>query len=141
MRSSVACAFAGEELLGQALDDRPLLRVGVLRLVDEDVVDAAVDLEQHPGRGAGAREESLRLEDEVVIVEHGLALFGARILRLDGVGEQEHRGARLGASKLRALQLEREEIDLRGVKRAARLRRGLLQGLAAEGLSLLARLQ
>ena len=103
----VACAFACEELLGQALDDRPLLGVGVLRLVDEDVVDAAVDLEQHPGRRAGARQERLRLEDQVVIVEHGLALLGAVILGLDRVGEQKHRRARLGAGKLRALGRER----------------------------------
>ena len=113
---SLACAFAGEKLLGQALDDRPLLRVGILRLVNEDVVHATVDLEQHPRRSAGTREERLRLEDEVVIVEHGLALFGARILCLDGVGEQEHRRTRFGASKLRALRRERVEAALRAIE-------------------------
>ena len=48
-----AHAFAlpqpGEELARQRLYDLPLLAARVLRLVDEDVVDAAVELEQHPG--------------------------------------------------------------------------------------------
>ena len=133
MRVLLACAFAGEKLLGQALDDRPLLRVGILRLVNEDVVHTSVDLEQHPRRGAGAREERLRLENEVVIVEHGLALFGARILRLDGVGEQEHRRARLGASKLRALGREPVEAGLRAIESGAKLWLRLPQVLAAHG--------
>ncbi len=51
-------AFAREELLRQSLNDRPLCRVGVLRLVDQDMVDAAIDLEQHPGRGPGAQEQT-----------------------------------------------------------------------------------
>ena len=133
MRVLLACAFAGEKLLGQALDDRPLLRVGILRLVNEDVVHTSVDLEQHPRRGAGAREERLRLENEVVIVEHGLALFGARILCLDGVGEQEHRRTRLGASKLRALGREPVEAALRAIESGAKLWLRLPQVLAAHG--------
>ena len=112
----VACALAGEELLGQALDDRPLRGVGVLRLVDQDVVDTAVDLVQHPGRGAGAREQVLRLDDEVVIVERGLGSLSPLILRLDGVGEQEHRCARLGHAQMRELVVERGEGGLRADK-------------------------
>ena len=56
----VAPAGAREKLRRQTLDDGPLRGIGVLRLVDEDVVDAAVDLEEHPGRGIGARQEVLR---------------------------------------------------------------------------------
>ena len=44
-----------EELRGQRVDDLPLLGAGVLRLVDEDVVDAAVELEHAPTRRALAR--------------------------------------------------------------------------------------
>src|SRR5438105_4694295 len=36
--------LAGEELLGERLHDLPLLGIGVLRLVDQDVVEAAVEL-------------------------------------------------------------------------------------------------
>ncbi len=42
-------AFAGEEILRQRLDDAPLDGAGVLRLVDEDVVDALVELVVDPG--------------------------------------------------------------------------------------------
>src|SRR5207247_546690 len=39
----LARAAAGEELLDQRRHDLPLLGVGVLRLVDEDVIEAAVE--------------------------------------------------------------------------------------------------
>ena len=55
-----ARAFADEELLGQGLDHLPLLRVGVLGLVDQDMVEAAVQLEQHPGGRAVALEQVAR---------------------------------------------------------------------------------
>src|SRR3546814_12457159 len=40
---------AGEEIAGQPFDDAPLLRTGVLRLVDQQVIEAPVQLAQHPG--------------------------------------------------------------------------------------------
>jgi hypothetical protein len=49
-------SFAGEELLGQATHDAPLARTGVLRLVDQDVIDALVELVLHPLRGVRARQ-------------------------------------------------------------------------------------
>ena len=84
---------------------------------------------------APARDEQrLRLDDQVVIVEHGLALFGALILRLDGIGEQEHRSARLGASELRALQSRACRSGLaRASSSGAKLRLRLPQVLAAHG--------
>ncbi|GJE70237.1 hypothetical protein CHKEEEPN_1773 [Methylorubrum podarium] len=63
-----ARAFARRELGGQRAQDLPLLRVGVLRLVDEDVIDAAVELVQDPGR-ADPREQVEGLVDQVVEVE------------------------------------------------------------------------
>ena len=47
----LARALAGKELLRQLVDDAPLLRAGVLRFVDQDVVEPAVELVEHPGRG------------------------------------------------------------------------------------------
>ena len=47
---AVARARAGEELLGQRMGDAPLLRGGVLHLVQQQMVQAAVQLVQHPGR-------------------------------------------------------------------------------------------
>ncbi len=41
-----------EKFLRQRVDDLPLLGAGILRLVDENMIDAAVELEQHPWRDA-----------------------------------------------------------------------------------------
>ena len=51
-----------------ALHDLPLLRAGVLRLVDQHVIDAAVELVVHPG-GRRVAEQCERLVDQVVVVE------------------------------------------------------------------------
>ena len=69
MRTVLARALAGEELLGQRLDHLPLARAGVLRLVDEDVVEAAVELVVDPARGVGAGEQRHGLDDEVLEIE------------------------------------------------------------------------
>ena len=79
---------------GKRLDDAPLRRVGVLRLVDQDVVDAAVDLVQHPGGGVGARQQRLGLDDQIVIVERGFGQLASLVVGLHGVCETEHRRAR-----------------------------------------------
>src|SRR5581483_3050482 len=60
---------AGEEFLDQGLHHLPLARAGVLRLVDENVVDAAVELVMHPGGGVRARQKVRRLDDQVLEVE------------------------------------------------------------------------
>ena len=49
VRVTVARAGAGGEFGDQPLDDLPLLRAGVLRLVDQHMVDAEVELVVHPG--------------------------------------------------------------------------------------------
>ena len=56
---ALAGALADEELGGQSAQDVPLLGGGVLRLVEQHVVDAAVELEEHPG-GVGAHGQQLR---------------------------------------------------------------------------------
>ena len=70
--SAAARALTGGELGCQKLDDLPLLGAGVLRLVDEDVVDAAVELVEHPF-GAGPAQKVERPADEIVEVERGAA--------------------------------------------------------------------
>ena len=47
---AAARAGAGGELGDEALDDVPLLRARVLRLVDQQMVDAEIELVVHPGR-------------------------------------------------------------------------------------------
>ena len=84
-------AVAGEELLGQCLDHLPLARAGVLRLVDQDVVEAAVELVVDPARRRRrAARSARRLDDEVLEVEDAARDLGAVIVVDGGVGEPEH---------------------------------------------------
>ena len=53
-----ACALAGEEFLGQRRDNGPLRRARVLRLVDQQVVEAAIELVEHPGGDARAGQQA-----------------------------------------------------------------------------------
>ncbi len=46
---------AGRELRDDGAHDLPLLRAGVLRLVDQHVIDAEVELVVHPGGGRASR--------------------------------------------------------------------------------------
>src|SRR5262249_32939318 len=48
------CAAAGEEFLGELVYDLPLLGARVLRLVDENMVETAIELVENPGGGIGA---------------------------------------------------------------------------------------
>ena len=73
MRAALA-RRAGGEILGDVAQDLPLLGVGVLRLVDQHVVDAAVELVQHPGAVA-AREQRQRLVDQIVEIERAEPLL------------------------------------------------------------------
>ena len=65
---TIARARTCEELLGQRMGDAPLLRRGVLHLVQQQMVEAAVELVKHPG---GSRIEQQRpgAVDQVVVVE------------------------------------------------------------------------
>src|SRR5438046_8065825 len=55
-------ALAGEKLVRERFDDVPLVGVRVLRLVDQDVIEPAIELEQHPRRDARPPQEFERLD-------------------------------------------------------------------------------
>ena len=74
---SLARADAGEELILQRRDQIPLRGAGVLAFVDQDVIEAAVELVEHPGRGFGALQQRLRVFDQIVEIERA----GARAWR------------------------------------------------------------
>ena len=59
-----------EPWLGQRLDDLPLPGVGVLRFIDQHVIDALVELVAHPFGGAGGLEQPLCRCDHVVIIDN-----------------------------------------------------------------------
>ncbi len=69
---AIARTLAGEELFGEGGDDLPLLRIGVLRLVDQNMVETAIELEQDPRCHAGSSQQVQRLGDQILVVEHAL---------------------------------------------------------------------
>ena len=77
---AVARAFAGGEFGNDVDDNVPLPRAGILRLVDQHVVDAAVELVVHPA-GRDAVQHRQRLVDQVVIVEQAALLLLAPVVR------------------------------------------------------------
>ena len=84
-------ALAREEFLGQPADHLPLVGVGVLRLVDQHVVDAAVELVEHPGRTGRALQKAPRRHDQVVVVERRAPSLGAGIAAGDVEAEPQQR--------------------------------------------------
>ena len=96
-------ALAGEELVDQRIDRAPLLGIGVLQLVDEDVGDPGVELVAHPVAELAVLEQADRVLDEIVEVEQRAhALLG-----LVAIGDRaEHVEQRVGAlDQLGAAQL------------------------------------
>ena len=67
--NALALAKSGKELFGQLLHHLPLVGAGVLRLVEQDVVDALVELELHPGSGIRPRQKGDGAGDQVVEIE------------------------------------------------------------------------
>jgi hypothetical protein len=51
-------AFAGEEFFGQRVDHRPLIRRGVLGFVDQNVIQALIQLVERPDARFGVREQA-----------------------------------------------------------------------------------
>ena len=99
-------AGAGEDVVGERAEDAPLRRAGVLRFVEQDVADAAVELPQHPFGGVRAREQVGGGLDQVVEVETGAGALAVCEVGEHHVGEAEDGG---GAFE-----------QARGVERAAR---------------------
>ena len=69
-------------------DDVPLPGAGVLRLVDQHVIDAAVELEMHPA-GGDAVQHFQRLVDQVVVIEQAAFLLFAAIVGGHGGRDDE----------------------------------------------------
>src|SRR3546814_2898910 len=72
-----------EKLLGEREDNAPLAHIGVLRLVDEDVVGALVELEAHPFAEVADAQQRPRERDEIVEIGEPRLALGERI----GLGE------------------------------------------------------
>ena len=114
---AVARAFARGEFGNDVRDNVPLPGTGVLRLVDQHMIDAAVELVMHPA-GGHAIQHLQRLVDQIVIVEQAALLLLAPVIRCRrGRDVQQRLGAvadRHGAAPLDqgadALTLPLEQI-------------------------------
>ena len=73
----------GEILAGQRADDVPLPLVGVLGLVDEDMVGLAVELVAHPVAHAGRQQQLLGPRDQIVEIDRARRPLGL------GISERE----------------------------------------------------
>src|SRR5204863_9974702 len=65
---------ACEEFACDAADNLPLLRAGILRLIDQDVIDALVELVVHPGCSAFSKKRQ-GFVDQVLIIEQPAAIL------------------------------------------------------------------
>ncbi len=90
----VAGAAAGIELLRQGGDHGPLVGAGVLGLVDQHMVDAAIQLVEDPGRDPRQVEERTRAQDQVLVVEHGARRLGQLVAGEDRLAEAQQCGGR-----------------------------------------------
>ena len=82
--SAVALARSAEKLVDQLLDDLPLRGIGVLRFVDEDMIDLAVELVAHPVAHSGLAKQAPRPVDQIVEVGDARRALGLGI----GCGER-----------------------------------------------------
>jgi hypothetical protein len=134
----LAGALAGGEFGDEALDDLPLLGARVLRLVDQQVVDAEVQLVVHPGR-VDAFEQRQRLVDQVVVVDETAPLLFVVVARQHRRSDGEQRRAAVAADNgiapsedaMDARPLGAQLFDQRGIldrPRSDSLARGSLIG-------------
>ena len=87
-------AVAGEDLALQLLDHPPLLGIGVLALVDQNVGDAGVELVAYPVRRRAIEQPDDAL-DQIVEIEPGAGPLLPLVTRDDGGQEIEQRFAAL----------------------------------------------
>ena len=97
---------ADEELLRQRAGDAPLQVRGVLHLVEQQVVDAAVQLVQHPGR-ARIGQQHQGAGDQVVVVHQPARPLGVRIAAEHRTREAEQRHGQRHHADRPALVLHR----------------------------------
>ena len=131
-------AVAGEEFLRQRADHVPLHRAGVLRLVDQDVVEPAVELVEHPLHRCRGAQQVGGAGDEVVEVERGAARLGLAVALQHRIAEPDQRHGGIEQGKLTALDVEHETLALRAHEQGLRVRMRSSQPLRQQGLARIA---
>ena len=83
--------FARDELLGERFQDVPLHGAGILPFIDQHMIDATIELVEHPGRDARSSQQIARGENEIVEIKRGgQGLQGTEPLR--EIETQNHQG-------------------------------------------------
>ena len=102
-----------------------MLRIGVLRLVDEDVIEAAVELVENPGRDPRPLQQVTCPQDEIVVIEHRPPTFDGGV-GLDERVAQAHQRRRHGERESGVAPLAHEA-------EARRLGRQHFAGVGSDG--------
>ena len=135
--SDQARAGAGEKFGGEAGDDFPLLRARILRLVDQHVVDALIELVVHPGRPLLAQQRQ-GLFDQVVVIEVSAPVLRRLVAGDHGIGDgDERRGAVAAGHRVAARDQRQHALALA----AEALGKPRIVGLDRPGDELLAGLE
>src|SRR6202040_356431 len=100
---------------GESADDLPLFRTGILRLVDQNVIDALIELVMNPG-GSTFAEKHHGLVDQVLIVEEPAAILARLITRDHGIGDNKERRCAVAAEHGLAPLEQRYEAHAFGIK-------------------------
>ncbi len=119
-RLRLACPLPGRELGGEPADDLPLRRAGILRLVDQHVIDAEIELVMHPGR-LDVGEQSQAFCDQVVVIEQAAVLLLAAVAADDRFRDRERRRGAIAGEHGAALQHQRLEPRLLGIEAPRKL--------------------
>ena len=125
----------GKKTLGQGAQDVPLLGGRVLGLVQQDMVDAAVQLEQHPGGVGAAGQQLHRPVDQIREVQPAGRRLGRVVEGGVDPGQGQHMFRLLGGAQLPRLVQPGEEGSLKGLELGPGGGRGLF---ARHGLARLA---
>src|SRR6185369_15740662 len=105
-----ARAGAGKKLSRQKPDDLPLLRTGILRLVDQHVVYALIELVMNPCRAILTQQRE-RLVDQVVVVEKSPPVLRLLVSRDHCIGDGDKRGRALATGdRLATLQQSQQPL-------------------------------
>ena len=131
----VAGAAAGEELLGQRADHIPLHGARILRLVDQDVIETAVELVEHPLHRLGGGEQAGGLADEVLEVERGGPRLGATVAVEHVAAEPQQRHRRLDDHQPLVLGVEGDEFRLRALCEIDEIARGVRHLLRGQSIA------
>ena len=112
---TVARARTGEELVGQRVRDPPLAGCRVLRLVEQQVIQPAVELIQHPG-GPRLAQQPLGAADQIVVFQQRAPLLPRRHAGECRFGGGQQRGREGDDAKRPALVVDLRDARLFGGK-------------------------